>query len=92
MSHLPEAGSTGMKGAKSFPPFHLHGAAGAGLSSVSSRSPSLFSLPYLTLRNQEIKIDGEQIVLAISSLLKKVIAEKQLLNVKKLSGYRRDRT
>lgn len=90
-SCLPEDSSASTKGPKSFPPFHLRGAAGAGSSSVWSRSPSLFSLPYLACRNQEIKIDGEQIALARSSLLKRVVAGKQLPNVKKLSGCRSDR-
>lgn len=90
MSCLPEDGSAGTKGAKSFPPFHMRRAAGAGPSSVCSSSPSLFSLPYLTCRNQEIKTDGEQTALARSSLLKRVIAGQQLPNVKKLSGYRSD--
>lgn len=91
MSCLPEDSSASTKGPKSFPPFHLCGADGEGSSSVWSRSPSLFSLPYLACRNQEIKIDGEQIALARSSLLKRVVAGKQLPNVKKLSGCRSDR-
>lgn len=59
--------------------------------------PALFVLlhplcfPSLTCTKQEIKIDGEQIALARSSLLKRVVAGKQLQDVKKLSGYWSDR-
>lgn len=71
-----------------FPPCR---AAGVGPSLVCSHSPSFFSLPDLTCRDQEIiKIDGEQIALARSSLLKRVVAGKQLSDVKKLSGYQSD--
>lgn len=59
--------------------------------------PALFVLlcplcfPSFTCTKQEIKIDGEQIALARSSLLKRVVAGKQLQDVKKLSGYQSDR-
>lgn len=64
-------------------------AAGAGPSLFCSHSPSFFTLPDLTCRDEEItEMDGEQIALFRSSLFKRVVAGKQLSSVKKLSGHR----
>lgn len=70
------------------------GSPGAGHGSARAPLLPLFPgliPPYPALRIQEIKIDGEQIALARSSLLKRVVAGKQLPDVRKLSGRRTDR-
>lgn len=70
------------------------GSPGAGHGSARAPPLPLFPgliPPYPALRIQEIKIDGEQIALARSSLLKRVVAGKQLPDVRKLSGRRTDR-